>query len=181
MPLETAPESFDESPEYLELDLNSPEMTELFAKAEVYYLAEAGKYAKSGLVQARQAVPGEQVTTVLEDGTEETTNTAKESQVVITNPGGEKYIIDADKFAQRYQTTEQEGVFRAKGAVRAFRNQTGRPIEITAPWGQPQYGDEHCMLATPYDPGKPDEIGPDRYIIGHEEFLETYASLQQAA
>lgn len=180
MPHETAPEALG-SPEVLKLDLNSPEMTELFTKAEVFYLAEAGKYGKTGEVLAREAVPGEQVTTVLEDGTVETTNTAGEKQVVITNPSGEQYIIDAEKFMQRYQSTDQESVFRAKGAVRAFRNQTGRPIEISAPWGEPQLGDESCILATPYNPEKPDEIGTDRYIIGHEEFIETYAPLQQAA
>jgi hypothetical protein len=180
MAFETSPETTD-PPEHLELDLNSPEMTELFAKAEVYYLAEAGKYAKNGQVQARAAVPGEQVTTVLDDGAVETVNMAKENQVVITNPGGEEYIIDSEKFAGRYQATDQEGIFKAKGSVRAFRNQTGRPIQIVAPWGQPQYGDEYCMLATPYDPEEPDEISPDRYIIAHEEFLETYAPMEKAA
>jgi hypothetical protein len=168
-------------PEYLELDLNSLPMTELFSKAEVYYLANAGKYAKHAEVQVRPAAPGEEVITVLEDGSVETTNTAKDNQFVITNPGGEQYLIDAEKFMQRYQPTDQEGIFKARGAVRAFRNQTGRSIEITAPWGKPQYGDEECMLATPYDPEKPDEVGSDRYIIGREEFEETYSPAEQQA
>ena len=180
MPFEASPEA-SSSPNYLELDLNSPEMTELFSKAEVYYLAEAGKYSKKGQVHIRPAIQGEQVTTVLEDRSIETTNTAKEGQFVVTNPGGEEYIIGADKLVQRYQPTEEEGVFKARGAVRAFRNQTGRPIQITAPWGEPQNGDESCMLATPYDPEKPDEIDSDRYIIGHEEFLETYSPLEEVA
>ncbi|HVX23862.1 MAG TPA: PGDYG domain-containing protein [Candidatus Saccharimonadales bacterium] len=164
------------SPEVLELDLQSPAMTELFAKAEIYYLAKAGKYSKHSKVQARAAVPGETVTTVLENGTVETTNTAKEDQIVITNPGNEQYIIDADEFQRRYQPTEEEGVFQATGSVRAFQNQTGRPIQIIAPWGEPQYGDEQCMLATPYDTQNPDDIGTDRYIIGQEEFQETYGA-----
>lgn len=166
-------------PEYLELDLNSPAMTELFAKAEIFYLAEAGKYSKKGEVHARAAVPGEEITTVLEDGTVETVNTAEENQVVIINPGGEQYIIDGEKFMQRYESTEETNVFKAKGAVRAFRNQTGRPIQIMAPWEQPQLGDEQCMLATPFNPEQPDEISSDRYIIGAEEFDETYALMMQ--
>lgn len=149
-----------------ELDLSTDEWTERLASAPVF--------AKKGVVQARQATPGEQVTTTLEDGTVETSNTANEGDVVITNPGGEQYIIGGEKFAGRYEATEEEGVFRAKGMARAVQNPTGADIEIMAPWGEPQYGGPDAMIATVFDPEQPDVVGDDRYIIGYEEFQTTY-------
>ena len=47
-----------------------------------------------------------------------------------------------------------------------------------APWGAEQFGDSECLLATVYDPNNPDEIGKDRYIIGREEFLDTYGNMR---
>lgn len=67
-----------------ELDLSTSEWTNRLANAEVY--------VKKAVVQAREAVPGETITTILADGTVETTNTAGENTVIITNPGGEEYI-----------------------------------------------------------------------------------------
>lgn len=152
--------------EFQPLDLSTPEATEALAQAPVY--------AKKGIVHARPAVPGETIVTTLADGTEETSNVADESAVIITNPGGEQYVIDADKFNNRYGATEEEGIFKAKGMARAVQNPTGNPIEIIAPWGEPQYGNAECMIATVYDPNQPDVVSEDRYIIGRQEFEDTY-------
>jgi ADP-ribose pyrophosphatase YjhB (NUDIX family) len=148
-----------------ELDLAADELTAL--------LAEAPVYRKTGLVRIRPAVAGETITTVLADGTVETVNTAGENQYVIEAASGEEYIIDADRL-DRYEATEEPGVFRAKGMVRAIDNPTGRPIEITAPWGEKQYGKRDCKLAVVYDPAQPEVVGTDRDIIGAEEFAGTY-------
>lgn len=155
----------------LELDLTTQEVTDALAQAPVF--------AKKGVVQARPATPGERIVTVLADGTEETSNVAGENTVVITNPGGEQYIIGADKFNSRYSATEEDGVFRAKGMARALQNPTGGDIEIMAPWGEKQFGDAQSMIATVYDPDQPDVIGSDRYIIGGAEFQDTYAPVSE--
>jgi hypothetical protein len=154
-----------------EVDLSTPEWTNKLADAEIY--------AKKGLVQARQAVPGEVITTTLADGTVETTNTAGENTVIITNPGGEEYIIGVDKFSGRYEPTETEGVYRAKGMSRALKNPTGGDIQVMAPWGEMQFGGPDAMIATVFDPANPDEISDDRYIIGAEEFADTYGTYEE--
>ncbi|MBP9738996.1 hypothetical protein KBD20_04885 [Candidatus Saccharibacteria bacterium] len=155
----------------LELDLSTDEWTQL--------LAEAPVYAKKGLVQLRPATPGEKIITTLADGTVETENIAGENDVIVTNPGGEQYIIDAEKAGKRYEPTDEDGVYRAKGMARAIVNPTGQPIEITAPWGEKQFGNPDCLVATVFDPDQPDEIGSDRYIIGADEFAETYGLAEE--
>ncbi len=161
--------SLDKAPK--ELDLSTEEYTELLTNAPVY--------AKKGVVEARQVTEHEEVSTTLADGTEETVNVAEPGDVVVTNPGGEKYVLKPDNFAKRYEATDEDGVFRAKGMARAFPNPTGAPIEIVAPWGEKQFGNPDCMIATVFDPDQPDAIGSDRYIIGSEEFQTTYAPIEE--
>jgi hypothetical protein len=148
------------------LDLSTPEMTQRFAEAPVYI--------KSAVVEIREAAPGEKLTTTLADGRDETVNTAKDGDYVVTNPGGEQYFIGAQKVADRY-TDIGDGRYQAKGACRAFQNPTGGEVTIIAPWGEEQHGGSDAMLAVLYDPENPDEVGSDRYIIGGEEFKNTYA------
>ena len=155
----------------LELDLSTDEYTERLAAAPVY--------AKKGKVAARQVSEREEVRTTLADGTEETVNVAEPGDVVVTNPGGESYVLKIDNFAKRYESTDEEGGFRAKGMARALQNPTGQPIEIMAPWGEKQFGNADCMVATVFDPEQPDAIGADRYIIGAEEFATTYAPYEE--
>jgi hypothetical protein len=59
----------EQTPKQEILDLSTEEMTQRFAEAPIY--------AKSGVVEARIAEAEEEVTTVLEDGTVETVNTAQ--------------------------------------------------------------------------------------------------------
>lgn len=169
------PEKFTPTQEQdsaLELDLNTEEFTQK--------LAEAPIFVKKALVRARIATDGETIATVLADGTKETVHTAKEGDIVITDPDGEEYIIDdKDEFAERYEPTAEEGVYRSKGMIRSFQNDTGRPIEIDAPWGAKEFGGNDCMIAATFDPDKPDEVDSDRYIIGHQEFLDTYGPIEE--
>lgn len=165
------PKPQDEPVLHEKLDLSTEEYTTK--------LAEAPVYAKKAEVNAVIASGGEVIETVLADGTKETTNTAGAGDAIITNPGGEQYIIPAETFNKRYEATSEDGVFRAKGMARAFKNDTGAPIEIMAPWGEPQFGDENCMIATVFDPDNPDHVGSDRYIIGAAEFAETYGPIEE--
>lgn len=158
----------DETPDMdvVDLDLSAENITAALREAELY--------RKKVIVQARPAAAGERVTTVLADGTEETTNTAEEGDIIITNPGGERYVMNFQKFTARYDAIDEQGNFRAKGIVRAVANPTGQSIRVMAPWGEPQLGDAACIIASPYDAQQPDTIGTDRYIIGKDEFLTTY-------
>lgn len=153
----------------------SEKFVDLTTEAYTNLLKGAPVYAKFGKVTARAATVEEKVVTKLGNGKEETVNTAHPGDIIVTNPTGEEYVIDAAKFAKRYEATDDLGVYRAKGCARAVKNPEGCDIKIMAPWGEEQKGDENCMVATLYDPANPDEIGTDRYIIGGEEFAATYA------
>ena len=135
-------------------------------------LAEAPLFKKQGQVEARPAVLGERVTTTLASGANETVNTANEGDWVMTNPSGEQYIISEKKFLGRYEVTDEAGVYSAKGYCRAIKNPFGKPIEIMASWGEPQTGDENCMVADVSDADGNLEGEP--YIIEVKAFAETY-------
>lgn len=139
-------------------------------------LAEAPVYKKQGRVQARKAVPGEQVTTTLASGAKETVNTANEGDWVMTNPSGEQYIISEKKFFGRYEETDEPSVYAAKGYCRAIKNPFGEPIEIMASWGEPQTGDENCMVADTCDADG--NVDGEPYLIEAKAFAETYKPVQ---
>lgn len=155
-----------ESPMFEKIDRKSPEIMEALAGASVF--------KKQGWVKARPGVEGEQIVTVLASGAEETVNTAKAGDWVMTNPSGEQYIISKEKFFTRYESANEEGVYRAKGHCRAIKNPYGKPIEIMASWGSPQTGDEHCMIADTCDTNG-ENMGGEPYLIEAKAFAETYA------
>lgn len=148
------------------VDLSTQEWTERLVSAPIY--------KKTALVHIRLAVPGEQIVTTLSDGSKETHNVAGEQDVVVTNPGGEEQIVSLEKAVQRYDLTDTPGLFQARGMVRAVDNPFVQSITIHAPWGSPQRGDAGCKIAVLYDPLAPDVVSMDRYIIGGDEFRDTY-------
>ncbi len=150
------------------VDLSSDDYTERFKEAKVYI--------KSAVVQATRARGGERIETVLADGTSETVNTCNEGDFIVTNPGGEQYVLASENFAKRYEPME-DGNYRAKGICRAFPNPTGGEVSVTAPWGEEQYGGPDAMFAVAVDPSDPSEVGNDRYIIGADEFRSTYIEI----
>lgn len=137
-------------------------------------LSFAPVFAKQATITGRLAQEVEMVETVLADGTRETVNEATPGDFVVTNPGGERYVITAETFAKRYEPTGEPGVFRAKGMVRGFKNPTGAEITVVAPWGEVMHGGPNCVIVAVYDPAHPDEISSDRYIVGGGEFAQTY-------
>ena len=76
------------------IDRKSPEVMKMLVGAPIY--------RKFGNVQARRATVGEQITTMLADGRQETANKADEGDWIVTNPDGEQHIISEAKFLSRY-------------------------------------------------------------------------------
>lgn len=142
-------------------DLNSGKIAKDLEKAPLY--------RKSVVVTMRTAKDGEALTTVLSDGSVETSRVLKGGEIIVRNPTGEEYAMDREKFMARYENTD--GEWRAKGKAQAMKNPTGSPIVIMAPWGEEQRGDENCYIAM--NPDSPS----DRYIIGGKEFAETYTPM----
>lgn len=138
-------------------------------------LKEAPVYRKQGEVRATIAQGGEIVITILGDGTTETRNTANPGDAIITNPGGEKYIIiDSEKFRKRYEPKKgEEGVYKAKGHCKAIVNPWHEGITMLASWNEMQNGQADCMIADIFDPAT-GELGGEPYIIGKAEFTKTY-------
>lgn len=135
----------------------------------VVEMVRAGlKYKKKVPIQAVQIFVDTQLQTVLKDGTVETERLVPAGSFIVTNPSGERYGINAEAFGQRYEPTNVPGIFLAKGEIHAIRNPYGEPISILASWGELQHGSAMCWLAVP--------VGSDEtpYIIGDEEFAETY-------
>lgn len=149
---------------YLQIERKSPEILALISESPVY--------KKVGEVHARPAVEGEIITTTLSSGEEETSKTAKSDEFLVTNATGEQYLIPRSVFLERYQSTDQVGIYTAHGFCKAVPNPYGKPIEILASWGSPQRGDESCFIADTCDAdGK---LKGEPYLIAAEVFAETY-------
>lgn len=140
-------------------------------------LEQAPVYKKKGTVRAQIAKGGEKIETILADGTKETVNTAEEGDAIITNPGGEKYIVKAETFNKRYAPSQEEGVYEAKGYCKAIPNPFKEDVKIEASWGEIQTGDSECMFADTYDP-ETGTLGGEPYIIEKYAFEETYAKVE---
>ena len=131
-------------------------------------------FKKKSRVRARPAVAGERILTKLSSGEQETVNTAKAGDWIVTNPSGEEYIIDEKKFSSRYDEVPGEhGVFQAKGYCRATKNPFGKPIAIMASWGEPQMGDADCWIADVCD-ARGEKMDGEPYLIDGKAFEETY-------
>lgn len=131
-------------------------------------------YKKQGEVSARQVTEETPVTTTLADGTQETTNKAMPGDWIVTNPGGEQYVLKPEKFTSRYEAKEgSDGVYNAKGYCVAVKNPFKSPITMQASWGEMQNGAADCMVADTYEyaTGK---RGGEPYIIARKEFEQTY-------
>lgn len=137
--------------------------------ASVVSMVRAGlKYRKTATVKAVQTPVDTLLKTVLKNGTLETERIVPAGSFIVTNPSGEQYGINAESFIKRYEPTDVEGVYLAKGEIYAIRNPYKAPISILASWGELQHGSATCWLAVP--------VGSDEtpYIIGDDEFAETY-------
>jgi hypothetical protein len=162
MEFEVPPRDNEVSP--LKIDRQSPEIMSALATAPIY--------EKYGRVKARRAIAGEEITTILENGATETVGRANPSDWVITNPGGEQYIISDKKFLARYEATDEAGVYRAMGYCRAIPNNFDGPIEMNSSLGSVRRGDETSFIADHCD--AKGNLAGSPYIIDDEAFFETY-------
>lgn len=139
------------------------------------YFVEPELYKKVGTVEARYAIPGEWIATVI-DGEIETTNTANDGDVVVKNPGGETYIIDASKFERRYEgptLSHDYQTFLATGTTHAVRWDHA-PARFKASWGEMMIIDRGDMLCSPTR-----EPDGDLYRIEAEAFETTYEKVEE--
>ncbi|MEX1018394.1 MAG: hypothetical protein WDZ49_01975 [Litorilinea sp.] len=126
---------------------------------------DAPYYKKCAIVSARAAMAGETIETVV-DGLTETVNVANDGDYVVSNPGGEEYIVEKDRFESRYTLIEAtENQFLPTGAPVQII-ELDQNVEFEAPWGETQY-----ILAGGFLIFNVDEV----YGIQRQEFLDTYA------
>ncbi len=139
------------------------------------------KARKIGVVAARKAEREEPVVTHWNG--EETTNTARPGDWVVTSLGSDRsvlrdrdgnantYVIRADKFPTLYDQTSGSNefgqFFKAKGVVEAFFLSGG--FDIAAPWGQRQMSDAGYLLLN----------GEEVYGNNKETFETTYEVIRQ--
>jgi hypothetical protein len=133
---------------------------------------ESNTYGKSARVQAVQAKGGEEIVTILADGTKETKNIAKAGDWILTNPGGEQYIVDGTKFTKRYEAAADlgEGWFKPKGTPQKFR-QIKADMTIRATWGEEQVLKKGSYVNVT-------DIN-DLYGVAEKEFNDTYKPIQE--
>lgn len=147
--------------EYQEIHRHDPQLLALLAVAPIY--------RKHAIVQARPAMPGETVETVLPNGERETINVAREGDWIVTNPGREQYVINGVKFLARYAQSAQPGTYEAIGHCRAIQNPYGTPVSMLASWGRVTQGDADCMIAdTCASDGT--QLGGEPYLIERDIF-----------
>jgi hypothetical protein len=155
----------------------------LFAKAQTE--GRVGTARKCTVIDARPAVAGEVVVTLIEgEGKETQSRPAKSGDWVVRNrsqaTGNERYLVSADTFAERYEgpleAPDPDGwqSYRPRGVAMQFliiREEDGA-LTFTAPWGEE-------MTARPGDalvrnPANPD----DTYRVAADAFAGTYEVLE---
>lgn len=134
--------------------------------------AEVKNYAKFARIQAVQAQGGEAIETILADGTRETTNTANAGDWIVTNPGGEQYIVPGAKFPKKYEPAPEigEGWFKPTGGVQKFM-ELSEDTSFVCSWDEEQFIAAGGMVnVTSLD---------DIYGIARGEFFDTYKACNE--
>ena len=144
-------------------------------------LDRTGKiYRKCGEVRARRVRVATAVETILTDGRTETRNVAAPGDYIVTAPGGERYVVEPEAFAARYEPKSgKRDVYLARGQIVAAPNPLGCVLHLVAPWGEVQSGSADCMIADAFDPETKKRAGRP-YIIDRAEFEKTYSRLEPA-
>lgn len=141
------------------IDLKGQEYDEQFQHANLF--------EKFAVITAREAGEGEVVVTKIvtkEGEMEETKNVAGKGDMIAKNPGGEEYIIRAQKFPKLYELLP-DGTYKAKGVVKAI--QTDKDVVFMSPWGE-----EMKILSGGYLVES--VLDGNRYGIEEEAFKNTY-------
>ena len=128
-------------------------------------------FIKKAVVNVRPAIVGEEVITYIKDKNtnaliEETRQIVKEENlVIITNPGGENYLVKKDIVENNYVKGDKEGDYIAKAKPRKVI-EIDENISFTAPWGETMNLQAGAWLNI----DNMDKI----YGINPEEFYETH-------
>ena len=128
---------------------------------------EVKSFAKFARVQARPATIGEVIITVLANGKKETSNAANEGDWIVTNPGGEQYIVAAAKFPKKYEPAPElgEGWYKPTGGVQKFVQLSEDTIFVCS-WGEEQNINAGGFINVT-------DLS-DIYGIAEQEFYDTY-------
>lgn len=131
-------------------------------------------YRKNVVLTAVQVTEPTLVVTYLSSGEYETEKVAKVGDFIVTNPGGEQYVLPEVKFLAWYVNVGKNR-WQAKGRILVTRNPWNERIKVDAPWGDGgvMYGDKDCFIATALEPGST-EPTDYRYIIEAGAFYDTY-------
>ena len=146
-------------------------LKELYLGKSPLLKGTAQTYTKFARIQAEKAKGGEAIETILADGTKETTNVANPGDWIVTNPGGERYIVPAEKFVKKYEPAVElgEGWFKPTGGNQSFI-QIDADMDILASWGEVQHLKKGAYLnVTNLN---------DIYGVAEQEFHDTYKLVQ---
>lgn len=112
------------------------------------------------------------ITTTQANGTAETTNTANIGDWIVTNPGGERYVINAAKFPKKYEATPElgDGWYKPTGGIQKFLELV-EDTSLVAPWNEVQFIAAGGLLNVT-------DLN-DIYGIAREEFFSTYAECDE--
>jgi len=125
---------------------------------------EAQKTAK---VTAEKVPEGTVVETIMADGHVETKKTAGEGGGYrITNPTGEQYLVDTEKFEKLYDATDKEGIYAPKFSPKKVVD-IDQNVAFKAPWGEEMRIRKDGVLVH-------QGVG-DIYGIQPDEYKETYS------
>ncbi len=146
--------------------LNKAEMLN-YVENQIANGANVSLYAKFARIQAVKAKGGEKLITLLANGKPETTNTANAGDWIVTNPGGEQYIVIPTVFAKKYEPAPElgDGWFKPTGGVQKFL-ELSEDLSFVCAWGEEQFIAKGGMINVT-DRG-------DIYGIARDEFFGTY-------
>ena len=128
--------------------------------------ATVKNYAKFARVQATQALEETPIVTILQDDTKETTNTAMPGDWIVTNPGGEQYVVSEEKFSKKYEPAPKLGDswYKPIGGVQRFM-QISEDMDFECNWGVQSIGAGGYINVTDLS---------NIFGVGADEFVTTY-------
>lgn len=127
-----------------------------------FFLAQ--KIAK---VKAEKVPAGTVVETIMSDGHVETKKTAgPNGGYKVTNPTGEQYLVDTEKFESIYDKTGHDGIYQPKPDPRKMVT-VDKNISFKAPWGEEMKIKKDGVLVH--------QGIKDVYGIQPDEYRKTYA------
>lgn len=135
--------------------------------------AFVGTFAKFARIQAKEAAGGEEIITILADGTKETENIANAGDWIVTNPGGEQYIVPGAKFPKKYEPCPElgDGWFKPTGGVQKFL-ELAQDMQFICSWNEEQFiAAGGFVNVTDLD---------DIYGIAKDELFVTYKACDKA-